>query len=145
MAKYKKIDEYRKAISEAIKMQYGSESAYCEYSGVPYSSLRKFLRGEYNELTKRNMRLIEIDLGVGLVTLEEAMFDLGNGGVGLNLNTNSKPNHLIADFDWGRLYKIAKKNKDRGVGKCVVKLNTAIDQVEFGCAATLYLNAKEEE
>ena len=144
MNKYKEISEYRHAISEAIKTQYGSEVNYCEFSGIPYSSLRKFMRGEKEELTKRNMRLIEIDLGVGFVTPEEAMFELKNGGVGINLNTNSKANHLIADFDWGRLYKIARANKDKGTSKCLVKLNTAIDQMEFGCAATLYLNVKEE-
>lgn len=140
----KTIEEYRKAISEAISVGYGSETAYCEQSGVSYSTLRKFLRGDYNSLTKATMRLIELDLDVSMSTPKEAPFSLENGGLGLNLYMNSIPNHLIAQFDWNRLYKIAKANKDKGVCKALVKLNTPIEVEEFNCAATLYLNANKE-
>ena len=145
MMKCKTIEEYRKAISEAISIGYGSEPAYCECSGVPYSTLRKFLRGDYNSLTKQTMRLIEVDLDISMVTPKESTFPLKNGGIGLNLNTNSKPNHLVAEFDWNQLYKMAKANKDKGAGRALVKLNTAIEAEEFNCAATLYMNVIKED
>ena len=145
MTKFKDENDYRKAVSAEIKKQYGTESKYCEWSGIPYSTLHRYLKDGSQSITKQSRRLIEVDLGLVFITPDKAMFDLDNGGVGLNLNTNSKQNHLIADFDWHQLYKIARANKDGGVGKCLVKINTAIEQTEFNCAATLYLNVNKED
>lgn len=142
--KCKSIEEYRQAINDALKDKWGGDTtAYCEYSGVPYSTLRKFLRGDIDTLMLRYMRLIEIDLGISLATSPEKMFSLSNGGFGMKFYTNSAPNVLITQVDWSRLYRIAKQNKDRGLGTAIIKLNTAIEVEEFNCAATLYMNVGE--
>jgi len=142
----KDIDEYRDAIRAAIDSKWGGNvSSYCDASKFPNSTLGKFLRGDAADLSPIQKRIIEIDMDIKMEDGARAIYPIENGGFGLKLYTNSKPNHLVAVFDWKELYRMARKNSDAGTGVAILKINTAIECEEFGCAASLYMNAKRQE
>ena len=141
--KCKTIEEYREAIREALADQWGgSEMSYCDYSGVPYSSLRKFMRGEYDTMRPINMRAIKEDLGIELENQARSVFP-SKGGIGIKMYTNSVPGKIISSVDGKDLYTFAKDNKRNKVNICIL-INDIVAAEKHDCSAVLYLNNGEE-
>lgn len=141
--KCKSVDDYRNAIQEAINDQWGgSFPAYCEYSGVPYSSLAKFMRGDYETLRPINMRVIKEDLGIELEERSKNIFP-SKGGVGIKMYTNSVPGKLVTAIDGRDLYNFAREHRNDRIKVCQT-MNDQSAVEKYNCSSVIYLNRPSE-
>lgn len=141
--KCKSVDEYRTAVQEAINDQWGgSLPAYCEYSGVPYSSLSKFMRGDYDTLRPINLRVIKEDLGIELEEKSKNLFP-SKGGVGIKLYTNSIPGKLVTTIDGRDLYNFAREHRNGRIKICQT-LNDGSTVEKYNCSSVIYFNRPSE-